>query len=77
MNCIEKFYDIIQKSAFNVTTYVGTVVLMTTFYAFLKPQVLELHAAAILGVICFDIGFYCILTIPETHDKDLDFTEPE
>ena len=55
----------------------GTVVLMTTFYAFLKPQVLELHAAAILGIICFAIGFYCILTIPETHDKDLDFTEPE
>ncbi|ARS38423.1 MFS transporter [Sphingobacteriaceae bacterium GW460-11-11-14-LB5] len=55
----------------------GTVVLMTTFYAYLKPEVLELHAAAILGLICFGIGFYCILTIPETHDKDLDFTEPE
>lgn len=55
----------------------GTVILMTTFYAYLKPHVLELDAAALLGVICFGIGFYCILTVPETHDKDLDFTEPE
>ncbi|WP_316751567.1 MFS transporter [Pedobacter gandavensis] len=55
----------------------GTVILMTTFYAYLKPHVQELDAAALLGVICFGIGFYCILTVPETHDKDLDFTEPE
>ncbi|MCX2454308.1 MFS transporter [Pedobacter sp. PLR] len=55
----------------------GTVILMTTFYAYLKPHVLELDAAALLGVICFGIGFYCILSVPETHDKDLDFTEPE
>lgn len=55
----------------------GTVILMTTFYAYLKPQVQELHSAGLLGLICFGIGFYCILTIPETHDKDLDFTEPD
>ncbi|MBB2144678.1 MFS transporter [Pedobacter sp. LMG 31464] len=55
----------------------GTVVLMTSLYVYLKPQVLPLHAAAIIGFICFSIGFYCILTIPETHHKDLDFIEPE
>lgn len=55
----------------------GTVVGMTTLYAALKPVVLELHAAAIVGLICFAIGFYCIITIPETHDRDLDFVEPD
>lgn len=53
----------------------GTVVLMTTLYGLLKPQVMELNAAAIVGILCFGIGFYCISTIPETHHKDLDFTE--
>ncbi|WP_293310960.1 MFS transporter [Pedobacter sp. UBA5917] len=53
----------------------GTVVLMTTLYAYLKPLVFELHAAALLGLICFALGFYCILTIPETSDRDLDFIE--
>lgn len=53
----------------------GTVVLMTTGYTFLKPHVMELNAAAIIGVLCFGIGFYCIKTIPETHHKDLDFVE--
>ncbi|RBQ04231.1 MFS transporter [Pedobacter miscanthi] len=53
----------------------GTVVLMTTLYAYLKPFVFELHAAALLGLICFSLGFYCILTIPETSDRDLDFIE--
>ncbi|TWI17190.1 MFS transporter [Sphingobacterium siyangense] len=55
----------------------GTVIGMTTLYAFLKPFVFELHAAAIVGIICFAIGFYCINTVPETHDKDLNFIEPE
>lgn len=55
----------------------GTVILMTTFYTSLKPQIMEINAAAILGFLCFGIGFYCILTVPETHDKDLDFIEPD
>jgi len=53
----------------------GTVVGMTTLYTFLKPIVLELDAAAIVGFICFFIGFYSILTIPETHHKNLDFIQ--
>ena len=55
----------------------GTVVIMTTLYAFLKPVVFELHAAAIVGVLCFAIGFYCIFSIPETHNRDLDFMESD
>jgi len=53
----------------------GTVVLMTTIYTTLKPHVLELNAAGIVGLLCFGIGFYCVKTIPETHHKDLDFIE--
>lgn len=55
----------------------GTVIGMTTLYGFLKPVVFELHAAAIVGLICFSISFYCINTVPETHNKDLNFIEPE
>ncbi len=55
----------------------GTVIGMATLYALLKPVVLELHAAAIVGAICFAIGFYCVITIPETHNRDLDFVEPD
>ncbi|MGM9477781.1 MFS transporter [Pedobacter sp. GSP4] len=55
----------------------GTVVIMSTLYAFLKPIVFELHSAAIVGLICFVIGFYCIITIPETHNRELDFVESD
>ena len=53
----------------------GTVVGMTISYGALKPLVNEVHAAAIVGIVCFAIGFYSILTIPETHNRDLDFIE--
>lgn len=53
----------------------GTVVLMTTMYKFFKPTQGVIIAGAIVGLICFTIGFYSTLTIPETHGKDLDFLE--
>ncbi|WP_316809854.1 MFS transporter [Pedobacter heparinus] len=53
----------------------GTVVLMTTLYTGLKPGLLAINSAAVVGLLCFGIGFYCIRTIPETHHKDLDFIE--
>lgn len=53
----------------------GTVVLMTTMYKFFKPTQGVIIAGAIVGLICFAIGFYSTLTIPETHGKDLDFLE--
>jgi hypothetical protein len=53
----------------------GTVVIMTTLYGILKPVVHELHAAAIIGLVCFAAGFYSIARMPETHDRDLDFIE--
>lgn len=53
----------------------GTVVLMTILYKFFKPDQGVIIAGAIVGAICFAIGFYSTLTIPETHGKDLDFLE--
>ncbi|PST84962.1 MFS transporter [Pedobacter yulinensis] len=53
----------------------GTVVGMTTVYGLLKPAVLEVHAAAAVGLVCFVLGFYSIYTIAETHHTDLDFLE--
>ena len=53
----------------------GALVLMTSLYGFAKPSVGVLAAAAIVGILVFAAGFYATLTIPETHDKDLNFLE--
>lgn len=53
----------------------GTVVLMTTLFASFKTSFTVLESGALVGLICFIIGFYCILTIQETHNRDLDFLE--
>lgn len=53
----------------------GTVIGMTSLYAGLKPSLDVFNAAAIVGIICFVLAFYSILTIPETHNKDLDYLE--
>ena len=51
----------------------GTVILMTLLFDYLKPTTNVIIAGAVVGIICFVIGIYATLTIPETHDKDLDF----
>lgn len=53
----------------------GTVVLMTSLFTFSKNTFSVIQSGALVGIICFLIGFYCILTISETHDRDLDFLE--
>jgi MFS family permease len=53
----------------------GTVILMTSLFAYLKPSMSIFNAAAIVGLIAFVLAFYSIFTIPETHGKDLDFLE--
>ncbi|MEA5258164.1 MFS transporter [Arcicella aquatica] len=55
----------------------GTVIGMTLLYAKLKVGIGVFHAAAIVGIICFILAFYSILTIPETHGKDLDYLEED
>lgn len=53
----------------------GAVVLMTSLYAFVKPDLGVLIAGAVVGAVCFALGFYAVMTIPETHNRDLDFLE--
>lgn len=53
----------------------GTVVLMTMGYVFFKQHFSVVEAAAMIGVICFAIGIYSIVSISETHHKDLNFLE--
>jgi MFS family permease len=53
----------------------GTVVLMTTLYGTFKTSFAVTDSGALVGLICFVIGFYSILTIQETHGRDMDFLE--
>jgi MFS family permease len=53
----------------------GLVIPMTLSYQALKPSLDIINAGAVVGLICFILGFYSILTIPETHGKDLNYLE--
>jgi MFS family permease len=53
----------------------GTVILMTSLYGYLKPSLAPINAGAVVGLLCFIIGFYSTLTIAETHGKDLNYLE--
>ncbi|WP_409021294.1 MFS transporter [Dyadobacter sp. CY261] len=53
----------------------GMVVLMTTSFGFFKGLFSVTGAGAAVGVICFVIGIYSVLSSRETHGKDLDFFE--
>jgi len=53
----------------------GMVIVMTTLFASFKDSFSVIDSGALVGLICFVIGFYSILTIPETHGRDLDFLE--
>ncbi len=53
----------------------GTVIGMTSLFAYLKPSMSIFNAAGVVGLVAFILAFYAIFTIPETHGKDLDFLE--
>ncbi len=53
----------------------GTVVGMTALFGFIKPSYGVIYAGASVGIICFLLGFLAIVTISETHNRDLDFLE--
>ncbi len=53
----------------------GLVIPMTLTYQALKPSMDIINAGALVGLIAFVTGFYSILTIPETHGKDLNYLE--
>ena len=53
----------------------GTVVLMTSIYVWAKPSMGVIMAGSIVGILTFTLGLVSVATIPETHDRDLDFLE--
>jgi MFS family permease len=53
----------------------GTLVLMIILFNFFKPSAGVIWAAVIVGIISFGLGIYSTLTVSETHNKDLDYTE--
>jgi MFS family permease len=53
----------------------GAVPLMLIGFDFLKKSNTVIISAAIVGGVVFIIGFYAILTISETHNKDMSFVE--
>ncbi len=53
----------------------GTVILMTILFDYLKPSTQVIMAGAIVGLICFFLGIVSTISIPETHDKELDFND--
>jgi len=54
----------------------GSTVLMTSLFVFLKQMNWSVFSAAAgVGVIVFSLALYAVITIPETHGKDLDYLE--
>ena len=53
----------------------GALIPMNMLFVAWKPSLDVILAGFAVGVIAYAVGFYSTLTIPETHDKDLDFLE--
>ncbi len=53
----------------------GLVPVMILAFDFFKGSFSVVESAAIVGVVVFGLAFYSSLTISETHDRDLEFTE--
>jgi MFS family permease len=53
----------------------GTVPIMLVGFDYLKNSTTIINSAAFVGAIAFILAIYATLTIKETHNTDLDFTE--
>ncbi|MHC8950620.1 MFS transporter [Sphingobacterium hungaricum] len=54
----------------------GFVVVMTLMYEFMRDASHSvIIGAAVVALVCFFLGIYSVMTIPETHGRDLDFIE--
>lgn len=53
----------------------GMLVPMILSFDFLKVPYGVVASATVVGVVAFGLGIYATLTIPETHNKDLDYVE--
>lgn len=55
----------------------GAQVLMTSLYGAFKPSLGVLLSGAVVGLLAFAVAFYSTVTVPETHQKELDFLEED
>ena len=53
----------------------GTVVGMTGLFGLFKSNLGVINSGALVSLFCFAIGLWAIVTIQESHDRDLDFLE--
>jgi|TARA_R110000737_G_scaffold224336_3_gene239329 MFS family permease len=53
----------------------GMLIFMTLGFDGMKLSIGVINSAIVVGVVCFILAFYSVLTIPETHNIDLDFIE--
>lgn len=53
----------------------GALILMIFLFNSFKPSVGVIWAAVVVGVLSFGFGIYSTMTVAETHNKDLDYTE--
>lgn len=53
----------------------GLLPLMLLLFDYCKQTQTVINAALIVGILAFGLGIYATLTIPETHNKELDFIE--
>ncbi len=53
----------------------GTVPLLLLGFDYMKRSTTVIHSAAVLALITFVMGIYAVLTIKETHNRDMDFLE--
>lgn len=53
----------------------GALILMIFLFNSFKPSLGVIWAAVVVGVLSFGFGIYSTLTVSETHNKDLDYTE--
>ncbi len=53
----------------------GLLPVMLLLFDYFKQTQTVINAALIVGILAFGLGIYATLTIPETHNKELDFIE--
>lgn len=53
----------------------GMLPVMLISFDLLKPSLGVIYASAIVGIVVFVIAIYATLSVPETHNTDLDFVE--
>jgi hypothetical protein len=53
----------------------GILIFMTLGFEGMKTDLGVVIAAILVGLICFALAFYSALSIPETHNIDLDYLE--